>query len=136
MEVRIDGRDGGIGCWNAEAINAYAADVDATEARLAGTPDLVVIPGKIACQGCVVNAFGRGTFCTAQLTETQVAVRGQRAPLPEAAHREASVIPGYEMIKPGSGAWAEGYEAPAEQAPVMVPEPSPRRGGIGRLFRR
>ena len=43
----------GVACWNAEAITAYAAAVDAREAALASAnPDLVVTPGLVKCYGC------------------------------------------------------------------------------------
>jgi len=69
--MRVDIKEGGDGvaCWNAEAITAYAAVVDAREAALASAnPDLDVTPGRVKCYGCQVNDFALGIRCTAELT--------------------------------------------------------------------
>lgn len=136
MEVNLRCARGNDDCWNLNAIVAYADQVNAKEARLAGNPDLTVIPGKIACQGCVVNQWGNGTFCSAQLTETQVALAGERPPLPEDAFASTSQIPGFKMVKPGSGKMAEGYVAPVEESAPVMETPQPPKRGLRRLFSR
>ena len=56
MRVEIKQGGDGVSCWNAEAITAYAAAVDAREAALASAnPDLDVTPGRVKCYGCQVN---------------------------------------------------------------------------------
>lgn len=136
MEVNLRCARGEEVCWNVEAIDAYADQVNAKETRLAGNPDLTVIPGKIACQGCVENQWGNGTFCSAQLTETQFAVAGERPPRPEDAFAATSQIPGFKMVKPGSGKMAEGYVAPVEEPAPVMETPQPAKRGLRRLLSR
>jgi hypothetical protein len=76
----IDARQCGEDCWNRDAIDAYVQTVEEKEIRLGTNPDIEVIAGKLTCSNCVVNEGGNGTMCTLQVTETQFAVRGERAP--------------------------------------------------------
>ena len=95
--MRVDIKEGGDGvaCWNAEAITAYAAAVDAREAALASAnPDLDVTPGRVKCYGCQVNDFGLGIRCTAELTRTLYAVAGEVAPRAADASGSLADIPG------------------------------------------
>ena len=119
MEVNIRCSKSEEVCWNAKAIKAYSDMVNAKEARLAANPDLTIIPGKIACQGCVVNRWGKGTFCTAQLTETQFAADGERLPRPEDAFGSTLQIAGFTMIKPGSGDIITETVAATEKSPQV-----------------
>ena len=61
MRVEIKQGGDGVACWNAEAIAAYAAAVDAREAALAAAnPDLVVTPGLVKCYGCEAAGVRHG----------------------------------------------------------------------------
>lgn len=105
VQIREGAFSGGeqIACWNGDAIQAYADGVNAKEERLAASPDINVTPGTIACNGCVVNQWGNGTMCSAQLTETQFVVIGERSPRDEDAFGSMSEkVDGYEFVKPGS----------------------------------
>jgi hypothetical protein len=132
MEVKLTGARVEGGCWNIEPIGKYTAEVGAREARVADNPDLTILPGRIICSGCVVNEGGNGIFCTAQLTETQVSLVGTRSPLPEDVYVPMSSVPGYKMVKPGSGKMAEGYIVPKETpAPQPINEtPQLPKGGL------
>lgn len=81
--MQVDIKQGGDGfrCWNADAIEAFAAATNAREAQLsAANPDVVLIAGRVKCYGCQVNDFDLGVRCTAELTRTLFAVAGEVAP--------------------------------------------------------
>ena len=102
MNVNIRNGGEGVACWNGAAINEYATDISAKETRIATrNPDIEVLAGSIACQGCVLNQHGLGAMCTAQLTKTQYAIIGERLPRPEVSVVTRQV-PGFELVKPGS----------------------------------
>lgn len=121
MEVDLRCRGGAERCWNEEAIRAYADGVSGREAEVkANNPDVIVEQGRIACQGCVVNQWGNGTLCTANLQPTLYRVRGEEFPrVDDAIVSISHHVLGYEMVKPGSGRMAKGYVAPeVEESPI------------------
>ena len=146
MQVDIKEGGDGVACWNAEAITAYAAAVDAREAALASAnPDLDVTPGRVKCYGCQVNDFGLGLRCTAELTRTLYAVAGEIAPRAAEASGSLADIPGLRSrveeteVAPlapviTSGAPATGRrDESGSPVPPAAPE---RRGGLSRLLGR
>ena len=146
--MRVDIKEGGDGvaCWNAEAITAYAATVDAREAALASAnPDLDVTPGRVKCYGCQVNDFGLGIRCTAELTRTLYAVAGEVAPRAADASGSLADIPGLRsrveetevarlapVITSATPATSRRDEL-GSPVPPAAPE---RRGGLSRLLGR
>jgi hypothetical protein len=85
----------GVLCWNVEPIARYVAAVEERETRLSqDNPDVVVHPGVIKCYGCEVMEFDLGTRCTATLTRTLYAVKGEVAPRAEDANGSLTEIPG------------------------------------------
>lgn len=100
--VVVDGQE--MACWNGNAIQEYVDGVNAREERLATNPDLRIIPGRIACTGCVVNQWGNGVMCSAQLTETQFVVLGDKRTLREedAFSSMSGQIDGFKFVLPGS----------------------------------
>lgn len=96
-------------CWNMSVIRDYVDDVNRYEDSVTSNPDIKVIPGEIACSGCVEKPDGNGTICSARLTETRVGMTGEPLPGRQVVLVRASQIPGFKMVKPGSGKWAEGY---------------------------
>jgi len=146
MQVDIKEGGDGVACWNAEAITAYAATVDAREAALASAnPDLDVTPGRVKCYGCQVNDFALGIRCTAELTRTLYAVAGEVAPRVADASGSLADIPGLRsrveetevtplapVITPAAPATSRGDEL-ASPDPPAAPE---RRGGLSRLLGR
>lgn len=153
--MRVDIKEGGDGvaCWNAEAIAAYAAAIDAREAALAAAnPDLEVTPGRVKCYGCQVNDFALGIRCTAELTRTLYAVTGEVAPRAADAVGSLADVTGLRnridladtvplvrettpAAPPSSPPAAEPESAPA---PRLAPPPSaaPRRAGLKGLLGR
>lgn len=161
--MRVDIKDGGDGvaCWNAEAISAYAAAVDAREAALtAANPDLVVTSGLVKCYGCETLEFGMGTGCTAKLTRTLYAVAGEVAPRPADAAGSLADIAGLQgridaeetaartvaapaptPVGPAAGpvgpAAAPAAVQPTRPVAPVPPQPAPdRRTGLSRLLGR
>jgi hypothetical protein len=146
MQVDIKEGGDGVACWNAEAITAYAAVVDAREAALASAnPDLDVTPGRVKCYGCQVNDFALGIRCTAELTRTLYAVAGEVAPRAADASGSLADIPGLRSrVEEAEVAPLAPVVTPA--APVTtrrdefvapVPPAAPeRRGGLSRLLGR
>jgi hypothetical protein len=107
-------------CWNEGALDGYAEQVNEEEARvLSRNPDVGVIPGRIAYQGCVLNEGDNGIYCTVQLTKTQYAVAGESTLRPENAYASAMQIPGFKLVKPRSGRMADGY-VPSDGVPVVA----------------
>ncbi len=133
--MRVDIKQGGDGvaCWNADAIAAYAASIDAREAALGdANPDLVITPGLVKCYGCEVLEFDMGTRCTAELTRTLYSVVDEVSPRNSDASASLGDIPGLLT------------RIDAENAVDQTPEiheaaaaPPPRRPGLmGLLGRR
>jgi hypothetical protein len=146
--MRVDIKEGGDGvaCWNAEAITAYAAAVDAREAALASAnPDLDVTPGLVKCYGCQVNDFALGIRCTAELTRTLYAVAGEVAPRAADASGSLADIPGLRSrveetevtpLAPVSAPPAPATSRPEELTSPVPPAAPERRGGLSRLLGR
>jgi hypothetical protein len=149
MQVEIKQGGDGVACWNAEAIAAYAAAVDARETALAAAnPDLVVTPGLIKCYGCETLEFDMGFGCTARLTRTLYAVADEVAPRPaDAAGSLADIphlrgridaddaverLPEVETVDAESPA---SLVASVQRAPVP-PSAPPRRSGLKGLLGR
>ena len=84
-----------------------------------------------------MNQWDNGTFCTAQLTETQFMVVGSSpSTVGGATPIFSTQIPGFEFVKPESGKMAEGYVAPVEQTVSASQTSKPSRHGfLGKLFR-
>src|SRR3712207_7121413 len=81
MHVGIKEGGDGVRCWNRQAVTAYAEQVNRREAQIAQqNPDVVVLPGRLVCYGCEVMEYDYGIKCTAQLTRTRYAVRGETEP--------------------------------------------------------
>jgi hypothetical protein len=137
--MRLEIKEGGDGvlCWNKLAIGAYVEEVNENEARLArDNPDLSVIPGRIMCYGCEVMEYDYGIKCTAHLTRTRYAVKGEIEPRPEDAAdaaRSLSEIPGLQTRAPETvHAAAPQYEAAAAATAIPQGRQPGRRGLFGR----
>lgn len=120
MRVEIMHGGNGVMCWNAEAISAYAASVDAREAQLVeANPDLVVTPGRVKCYGCRELEFDVGFSCTAELTRTLYSVAGEVAPRAADAAGSLSDITGLRSrIEVGGD---PEQPAPAHPSPTAAP---------------
>ncbi|HEY5786633.1 MAG TPA: hypothetical protein VIT65_17845 [Microlunatus sp.] len=144
MRVGIKQGGDGVACWNAEAIAAYAADIDAREAALAAAnPDLVVTPGLVKCYGCEKLEFDMGIGCTAMLTRTLYSVAGEVAPRPADAAGSLADIPDLQGRIEAASAVEQIPEvhqtAPPAVAPTTAPLPPsapPRRSGLKGLLGR
>ena len=146
MQVDIKEGGDGVACWNAEAITAYAAAIDAREAALASAnPDLDVTPGCVKCYGCQVNDFALGIRCTAELTRTLYAVAGEVAPRAADASGSLADIPGLRSrveesevapLAPATTSAAPATSRPDEFTSPVPPVPPERRGGLSRLLGR
>ena len=141
MRVEIKQGGDGVSCWNAEAIAAYAAAVDAREAALAAAnPDLVVTPGLVKCYGCEQLEFDMGFGCTAKLTRTLYAVADEVAPRPADAAGSLSDIMHLQGRIDAADA-VERVPATRAAAPVAPSAPVPpsvpaRRSGLKGLLGR
>lgn len=126
MQVDIKQGGDGFACWNAEAISAFAASMDAREARLAeANPDLVVTPGRVKCYGCQVNDFDLGLRCTAELTRSLFAVAGEVAPRVADAGGSLADIPGLRSrIEKTQTTTLAPAAPPAPAAPAAPTAPS------------
>lgn len=142
--VRVETKAGGDGvlCWNVTALQAYAEQTNAQEARLgAANPDLVVHPGRVTCYGCEVMEYDYGIKCTALLTRTLFVVAGEIEPRAEDADRSVSEIPGLatrapEDVQPAATAEPV-IPQPAAAAPGHTPAaPLPKRSGLRGMFGR
>lgn len=109
MEFRTRPRTVDQACWNAEAMEAYVDSANGVEKRFSDNPDVTVTPGSLTCSGCVANRHGLGTMCTAQLTTTLVDVHGTPKRRPNEAFATAELIPGFELVQPGSRRIAQGW---------------------------
>ena len=138
MQVEIRTGGGGVECWNVEAITRFAAEVDERESQLArGNPDLAVLPGRVKCYGCMIQDYGYGIRCSAELTRTRYAVRGEIEPRLQDATTTHLEIPALLTIKPGTEGVATPEAAAASSAPVtQVPATPARRSGLRQLFQR
>ena len=86
MHVGIKDGGDGVACWNRQAVMAYVEQVNRREQQVAeSNPDVVVLPGRLVCYGCEVMEFDYGVKCTASLTRTRYAVRGETEPRAEDA---------------------------------------------------
>ena len=86
MHVGIKDGGDGVPCWNRQAVTAYVDQVNHREQQVAErNPDVVVLPGRLVCYGCEVMEFDYGVKCTASLTRTRYAVRGETEPRAEDA---------------------------------------------------
>jgi hypothetical protein len=145
MRVEIKQGGDGVSCWNADAIAAYAAAVDAREATLAAAnPDLVVTPGLVKCYGCEQLEFDMGFGCTAKLTRTLYAVADEVAPrsadaagsLSDITHLQGR-IDAADAVERVPATHAAAPVAPvAPSAPVPSSVPGRRSGLKGLLGRR
>jgi hypothetical protein len=138
MQVEIRTGGGGVECWNAEAITRFAAEVDEREAQLAqANPDLAVLPGRVKCYGCMIQDYGYGIRCSAELTRTRYAVRGELEPRLQDAAANHLEIPALLTIKPGTEGVASPEPAAASSAAAAHVPPAPaRRSGLRQLFHR
>lgn len=148
MRVEIRAGTAGVACWNEEAIQAYAKQINEKEERLRGrNPDLTVIPGRVKCYGCELQEYHYAMKCTAELTKTLFAVDDEIKPRAADAvglHRE---IPGLATTRPaelgetpGRGSSDESEEQPtpannylgADHSATTPPRPSGLRGLLRR----
>jgi len=85
-------------CWNKQPITEHGRVWDAIEADVeSSTPHVQVYSGLIACIGCVEG--DQGLFCSAELTPTAVALRGQPvSPEPVASITEG-MISGFRQFE-------------------------------------
>jgi hypothetical protein len=144
--MRVDIKQGGDGvaCWNAEAIAAYAAAVDAREAALAmANPDLVVTPGLVKCYGCERLEFDMGFGCTAKLTRTLYAVADEVAPRPADAAGSLADITGLQgridaddAVEQVPATHAAAPVTPVPPAALVPPSAPARRTGLKGLLGR
>ena len=144
MRVEIKQGGDGVACWNAEAIAAYAVDVDARETALAmANPDLVVTPGLVKCYGCERLEFDMGFGCTAKLTRTLYAVADEVAPRPADAAGSLADITGLQgridaddAVEQVPATHAAEPVAPVAPVPPAAPSAPARRSGLKGLLGR
>ena len=153
--MRVGIKDGGDGvrCWNRDAVMAYADQVNSREAQIAQqNPDVVVLPGRLVCYGCEVMEYDYGIKCTAQLTRTRYAVKGETEPRAEDAAGSLLEVPGLQSRAPSevqAQPTAARSSTPASAAPTSTepasssaaaagahPATETRRGGLRGLFGR
>lgn len=100
FECKITGEP----CWNVKVLKAYADRVSLVEKDfMAVHLNMTVLAGKLACEGKVVNIFGRGEVCLAWVEPTQVTYFDQQLELPGMVSA-ANEIPGFKFVKP-DGSW-------------------------------
>ena len=76
-------------CLNEAAITQYVEARNSIEAEVAsGSPQVQLRAGRVACLGCRESADG--TYCTVEVTQTAVSLRGQPAVAPQP---ETSITP-------------------------------------------
>jgi hypothetical protein len=153
--MRVGTKDGGDGvrCWNREAIARYADQVNSREAQVAqANPDVVVLPGRLVCYGCEVMEYDYGIKCTASLTRTRYAVKGETEPRTEDAagslleiegllgRAPSGVQPqpvGARQPAPASSPAGATAASTTTGAPAAASAPGePKRGGLRGLFGR
>jgi len=134
--MQVETKDGGDGvrCWNVEAIQAYADQVNQREGWLRErNPDLVVLPGRVKCYGCEVMEYDYGVKCTARLTITRFVVEGELEPRVEDANRGLGEIPGLLTKAPDEVAAAAPVDTgPPEPSVADLPNARKLRGLFGR----
>lgn len=154
MQVGIKNGGDGVRCWNAQAVTAYADEVNRREQQVAqANPDVTVLSGRLVCYGCEVMEYDYGVKCTATLTRTRYAVSGEIEPRAEDAKGSLLEIPGLlgrapaeieaeaqsaELASSGSGA---GNVTPAAGATTGATtsgssRSDAKRGGLRGLFNR
>lgn len=140
MQVGIKDGGDGVRCWNAAAVTGYADEVNRRERQLAqDNPDVAVLPGRLVCYGCEVMEYDYGVKCTATLTRSRYAVRGEIEPRSEDAKGSLLDIPGFQGRAPAdveAEAKAKEAVAAAPAAAAASPVPDSRRGGLRGLFNR
>lgn len=128
MHVGIKDGGDGVACWNRQAVASYAEQVNRREQQVAEqNPDVVVLPGRLVCYGCEVMEFDYGVKCTASLTRTRYAVRGETEPRAEDAAGSLLEVEGLRSRAP-----AELHEQVRERekaAAVSAPPSSPSAAG-------
>jgi hypothetical protein len=80
-----------------EAFSRFKAATDAIEAEVSTSPHIVVYPGKIACSKCV--EIQNGTYCTAELTLTRVALRGQEVLQQPELEITSDIVDGFKLYR-------------------------------------
>ncbi len=131
--MRVETKDGGDGvkCWNRQAIGSYTDGVGEQERQLAArNPDLLLLPGLIKCYGCEVMEHDYGTKCTATLTRTRYAVRGEIEPRVDDAAASLAEIPGLLTRAPDELAAAKatpGSDDPERPTTTGRPTTLPRQ---------
>ncbi len=154
MHVRIKDGGDGVACWNRQAVMTYADQVNRREQQVAEqNPDVVVLPGRLFCYGCEVMEFDYGVKCTASLTRTRYAVRGETEPRAEDAAGSLLEVEGLRSRAPAElhqqvtdREKAAAVSAPSPSASVtsssataLPPHPGhdeTRRSGLRGLFNR
>ena len=158
MHVGIKNGGDGVACWNRQAVMTYADQVNRREQQVAEqNPDVVVLPGRLVCYGCEVMEFDYGVKCTASLTRTRYAVRGETEPRAEDAAGSLLEIEGLRSRAPSevheqvrerekaSAVSAPSSSPPATSSPspssssALPPHPGrdeTRRSGLRGLFNR
>jgi hypothetical protein len=145
MRVGIKEGGDGVRCWNREAVGAYAEQVNRREAEVAEhNPDVVVLPGRLVCYGCEVMEYDYGIKCTAQLTRTRYAVKGETEPRAEDANGSLLEIPGMlsrapsevEPAPAAAGQAAAGAAPAATSAGSHSTASESKRSGLRGLFGR
>lgn len=88
-------------CWNNIVLQEFAAnDEDKVSQKLESNPDVLARVGKIACSGHEDRPLEGKTFCTARVTPTQYAIKGEIPPRPEDAYLYIKEVPGFELTVP------------------------------------
>lgn len=154
MHVAVKDGGDGVPCWNRQAVTAYGQQVNRREQQVAEhNPDVVVLPGRLACYGCEVMEFDYGVKCTASLTRTRYAVRGETEPRTEDAVGSLLEVDGllsrapaelHEQVRsrekaPAAATPTGAGARPAAQPSTLPPHPGrddSRRGGLRGLFNR
>ena len=164
MHVGIKDGGDGVACWNRQAVLSYADQVNRREQQVAEqNPDVVVLPGRLVCYGCEVMEFDYGVKCTASLTRTRYAVRGETEPRAEdaagslleveglrsrapaevheqvRAREKAAAVPAPPSAPSAAAAGAVPSSASPTSSSALPPHPGrdeTRRGGLRGLFNR
>ena len=154
MHVGIKDGGDGVPCWNRQAVLAHVDEMNRREQQVAErNPDVVVLPGRLVCYGCEVMDYDYGVKCTASLTRTRYAVRGELQPRSEDAVGSLSDVVGLRLRAPdeiaaqvksselasapsGPPASTAGSPSASTGSSVAAPQSEGRRSGLRGLFGR
>lgn len=143
MQVGIKDGGDGVRCWNAPAVTSYADEVNRRERQVGqDNPDVTVLPGRLVCYGCEVMEYDYGVKCTASLTRTRYAVRGEIEPRAEDAKGSLLDIDGFrgrapsEVEAEAKMATAAGAVPPNGSHTPAATAADSKRSGLRGLFNR